>query len=162
MKINKKEVRIDVAESKGTAFDFVVRHKNKTCGFYKIVAEKDTAIIYYMYIAPEYRRQGLATGLLDILKGNFKCLQTQADASTQQSIRYLTRHGFKRQNNLLVWTQQKKPPKPQSRHNDTPQPSTQNSSPQEPSQRKCSEKSKRHHTFSTTGRPSTHQEQKEK
>lgn len=100
-------VQFQVLPTIGSPLDVVAPIGEKTVAFYKVVAEPDAAIIYYMYVRRQHRHRGIGVAILNRLKESFACIKTQVAPSTSESITFLKKHGFKQVGNELVWTTEK-------------------------------------------------------
>lgn len=99
------KLSVEVQPSAGVPYDWLVyRGKQKRyTGFVKVVVEADAAIIYYIYIKPAQRRKGFGSSVLSDMKNSFEEIKTQVSASSKESIDFLSKNGFIRDGDWLVW-----------------------------------------------------------
>jgi len=99
------KLSIDIQQSVGMPYDWLVYRgpKKRYSGFAKIVVEESVAIIYYIYIKPTQRRKGFGSQLLDDMKSTFDEIKTQVSASSKESVDFLSKNGFIREDDWLIW-----------------------------------------------------------
>ena len=89
----------------GIPFNILVEPKQgKYAGFFKVLElPGKRAQIYYMYIKNKQRKKGYGAEVMRYLKHIFETIDTQINASTDESIKWLTKHDFKQEGPNLVW-----------------------------------------------------------
>ena len=99
------KLSIEVQPSVGIPYDWLIYRgpKKRYSGFAKIVVEEDAAIIYYIYIKPTQRRKGFGSKLLGDMKNAFEEIKTQVSASSKESVDFLSKNGFIREGDWLIW-----------------------------------------------------------
>ena len=99
------KLSIERQQSAGNPFDdLLYRGKQKRyCGFGKIVEEDGVGIIYYIYIKPSQRRKGFGAELLTCWKSGYDEIKTQVSASSKESVDFLSKNGFIREDDWLIW-----------------------------------------------------------